>query len=353
MPKRERGTGDPFGVTCPPSLSPTDGRPLSRGIWRAILSIPIMTFSTAEPPGMHVPHFVPEHMDWFPKSRSGTGVHMTWSEKFGRAGHTKLMFCGTFNIYQRLCSVAPAWSTWQPQKEFHHNLKRVTCPHLPLWGPKWMRTLYGDRWPQKVEPNVHRSCTPGVRGTHLREAKSGGPTGSQIRATAVTHFNKKEDPLTQALFEENEKKSKNEKIKKNEKKKKNGKMHKKWKMRKQKKKWGRWWPKPRKRVDLEGGGGGQKIRAFFSFSRRKFRSFFSLLGSFSWNCGRSSSPWPTQSARFGFSWIILCEPRGGVVQRGRPSTPAPKNEKWKQKIIKEKPSKSKKRKNKKNHKNKL
>ena len=31
---------------------------------------------------------------------------------------------------------------------------------LLLWGSKCMRPIKGDRWPQKGEPNVHRSCTP-------------------------------------------------------------------------------------------------------------------------------------------------------------------------------------------------
>ena len=57
----------------------------------------------------------------------------------------------------------------------------------------------------------------------------------------------------------------------------------------------------------EGGGregGGPQSSCFFP-SRRKFRS---LWGLFSWNCGCGSRPWLTQSARFGFSGVILCEP---------------------------------------------
>ena len=53
----------------------------------------------------------------------------------------------------------------------------------------------------------------------------------------------------------------------------------------------------------------------FSLSRRQFRSFFSLWGSFSWNCGRGSRPWPSQSARFGFSGVLLCEPRPLLSRR--------------------------------------
>ena len=48
-----------------------------------------------------------------------------------------------------------------------------------------------------------------------------------------------------------------------------------------------------------GGWRGPKLRAFSPLSRRKFRSFFPLGGSFSWSCGRGSRPWPTQSARLG------------------------------------------------------
>ena len=38
-------------------------------------------------------------------------------------------------------------------------------------------------------------------------------------------------------------------------------------------------------------------------------SFFLLYleGLFSWICGRGSRPWSTQTARFGFSGVILCE----------------------------------------------
>ena len=45
--------------------------------------------------------------------------------------------------------------------------------------------------------------------------------------------------------------------------------------------------------------------ALFFFSRRKCRSFSSLRVSFSWSCCRGSRPWPTQSARFGFSGVMF------------------------------------------------
>ena len=142
-----------------------------------MLSIPTVIFSIADPPGMHVPHFVPEHVDWFPRSRSGTGAHMTYVEKFGRTGHTMLMFCGTFNIYQRLCSVALARHSeeWKqnsaPQyfdtcpcsealdsrrKQCYHNPKRVTCPSPPALGSET------DAAPSRETSNpkrVNPTCT--------------------------------------------------------------------------------------------------------------------------------------------------------------------------------------------------
>ena len=43
---------------------------------------------------------------------------------------------------------------------------------------------------------------------------------------------------------------------------------------------------------------GAKISCFFSFPPQI---------SFTWNCGRGSRPWSTQSSRLGFSGVILCE----------------------------------------------
>ena len=64
--------------------------------------------------------------------------------------------------------------------------------------------------------------------------------------------------------------------------------------------------------------GGPKFQAFFDIARRKFRSFFSLWGSFSWNRGRGPRRWHTQSTRFGLSWVILCELRRPSRRRPLP-----------------------------------
>ena len=55
---------------------------------------------------------------------------------------------------------------------------------------------------------------------------------------------------------------------------------------------------------------------YFDFpSGHNFHSFFRLLGVFSWNFGRGSRPNSTQSARLGFSGVILCEPRRPTSRR--------------------------------------
>ena len=62
----------------------------------------------------------------------------------------------------------------------------------------------------------------------------------------------------------------------------------------------------------------QHFALFFSVCRRKFRSFFSLWDLFVELCyGRGSRPWPAQSARLGFSGVILCEPRGLFAPSGQ------------------------------------
>ena len=67
--------------------------------------------------------------------------------------------------------------------------------------------------------------------------------------------------------------------------------------------------------------GPPKISRFFPLSAANFRSFISLMVS-SWNCGHGSRPWPTQSARLGFSG-------GHVVQGwGRTLVTAQNQKKW-------------------------
>ena len=56
------------------------------------------------------------------------------------------------------------------------------------------------------------------------------------------------------------------------------------------------------------GGWPNISRFFFSCSHCRFFFFHLFLGVSSWNCGRGSRPRPTQSARLGFSGVILCEP---------------------------------------------
>ena len=120
---------------------------------------------------------------------------MTEVEKFGRTVHTMLMFCDTFNICQRLCSVAPARHS-EAAKVFHLEAAESNATMFPLLPPSRFGVrngcgpFMGDRWPQKGEPNVHRSCTLAVRATdpEVGHAVTHGRTKSGQRNRVHHHL---------------------------------------------------------------------------------------------------------------------------------------------------------------------
>ncbi len=81
-----------------------------------------------------------------------------------------------------------------------------------------------------------------------------------------------------------------------------------------------WWPNPDKMGARRGGArrlgarkvGSPKIRAFFSLSRRKIRSFLPSLGVFSWNFGLVWSAGTLCCARLG-SRAVVWSPAGNIT----------------------------------------
>ena len=378
MPNRERRDRWPF---CG-HLSSTDWRPLSREIWRVILSISIMIFQYRRATWHACATF-----------RSWTYGLISKKPKRHRSAHDVIRKVRPHRSYHayvlwhlQYLSTAVLCSTC---KTLRHSISTLThaLKHLAAAESNVIITLRGP----PVRPScfevqigcgpfmgtgdpkrLNHTCTevvlrgsgqhtdgrpnlggqiPATFGTrsrsHQRRAKFGesslgaksgqrirnlvtqsptgpnpggqirGATGSQIRATAVTHVKKREDPQTQALFQE--KWEKNKKMKNQEKWKEKERMEKctkneKWEKRKNEEGGD---PNPEKGRGLEGGDGGKKFAHFFLLPSQVSFFLLSLGESFSWNFGRSSRSWPAKSARFGFSWVILREPQGGKVQRGR------------------------------------
>ena len=141
VPKRERGTGDLFGVTCPPPTrvhccqsgvritldSDTRGR---ERIWFLNMWIdvkkPKRHRSAHDVSGKVRPHrsyhaYVVWHLPYL-------STAVLWSREWQQNSAPQY-----FDTYP--CSEALG----SRRKQCCHNNKRVTCPLLPLWGPKWMR----------------------------------------------------------------------------------------------------------------------------------------------------------------------------------------------------------------------